>query len=314
MPKKEIKRNYNMSDVGLIQLVDTILHSAMQDIDELAPFGIDYKRIMYVKELRNYFNALESDKIYRADVKITTQERNTLRNTLQKLLKDIRIHAKIKLGKTSSIYKYFELGDLHRKNNAELSHASHAMVRSIKKYENQLALPDLSSKQSSLKEQLIEAVRLFDDLIDQQKEAVYTRDAATRKRRIEGNKLYKEISIIAEAGRDYFSNNDAKYNNYVIYGSVPKREGDYRKAKIASGEIIVIEENLTDEKRIELKNTGDVDLTFELKDTAVPIAGEELTDILSIDATIDFDGDSSATYLHIANTSVGIGEVTWRVT
>lgn len=314
MAKQEIKRKYNITDVGLIQLTDDILQNAAQDTAELSPFGIDQKRLDRIKVLRNQFNTLDSDKVYRADLKIATQARNEARNDLLKILKDVRLHIKIKLGKDSLVYQRFDLGDLYQKNDAELSHSGYSVVRGIERYADQLNLPVPASGESSLKEQLLAATEKFDDLIDKQKEAINVRDDATRERRIKGNELFKEISIIAEAGRDYFFDNDAKYNNYVIYGSEPKREGDYRKVQIEPGKALVITENLTDDQLVELKNTGNTELTYELKSDAVAQPGETLALILPLDASVDLDGDDATPYLHLSNTTQKSGEIEWSIT
>lgn len=314
MAKQEVKRVYNITDVGLIQLTDDLLQNATQDAAELSPFGIDQERLDRVRTLRNEFNALDSDKIYRTDLRIATQARNDAREALIKILKDVRLHIKIKLGKDSLIYERFDLGDLYQKNDAELSHSGYSVVRGIDRYVDQLNLPVPASGELSLKEQLLAATEKFDDLIDKQKEAINIRDDATRDRRMKGNELFKEISIIAEAGRDYFSDNDAKYNNYVIYGSEPKREGDYRKVRIEPGQAIVITDNLTDKQLVELKNVGNTELTYELKSNAVAQSGEVLALVLPLDASVDLDGDNATPYLHLSNTTQRAGEIEWSIT
>ena len=69
-------------------------------------------------------------------------------------------------------------------------------------------------------EGLTEDCNDLDDAIDRVSQTVAQRDEASQKRARIGNELYAMITLVCDAGKRYWNGeNEAYYNDYVIYGS-----------------------------------------------------------------------------------------------
>jgi len=80
---------------------------------------------------------------------------------------------------------------------------------------------------------LANSILLFSTSITHKNEAVQDRDIATAERIELGNEIYNEIRILYRYGRDAWRyDNEAKYNDYIIYSS-PKKKSTKLLKKVA---------------------------------------------------------------------------------
>lgn len=215
--KKEVSRKYNLSDANLKQIADNMLMLLDRDIVEFSEMGFTpTKRADFVQMIQTFADYPSDEQL--EGIKITaTEDKLTTRTELEKIMRTISLIAKIVFKDGTGKYKEFGSADFTKQTDEELVRNAKIMSVSAVKYMNDLANDGLTA----VKIQTLDlAKKSFDEAIDMQRKAIRERDTATEGRIEAGNTLYEALIKYAEIGKNiWYDNNEAKYNDYVIYNT-----------------------------------------------------------------------------------------------
>lgn len=303
MPANEIIRQYTMSDATLVQMADSLLDVAREDVDQLTPFGIGADSLDAIKAQRDAFMDMESDAIWRGRLRTVTARKAESEKALRSNIREIMLHAKMKLGANSPEYSTFGTVNVARANDNELVRIGKTVRKVAEEFAEELALPQDSSGNIPLLIDLDANRSSFDDLIDDQKSVIRKRDRATQSRRKAGNELYSELSRLASLGRELFADDEAHANDYRISIRTARAAEESQSTAVAAKTARLLADNVTEDKRVMLTNNGPNEVYYDFKDIAETGLDPNTAERLEPGATVDFDGEPEMTYLHLHNFS-----------
>lgn len=215
MKKKEVFRAYNMTDAQLVQTCDNLLHAADRDDAEMSVRGYSTTRRQQISVLRDDFSNFPPDTYFSSVRLEATENKNVSRERLEIKIRSILVMAANKFGVNTAKYKRFGGSDLSRQTDEQIIRSAKLVHLTATSLLNELASEGLTNtwlvELDTLRQEL-------DDNLDQQKIAERERDIATEERVEKGNNLYSELTKLASVGKDiWYSLNESKYNDYVIY-------------------------------------------------------------------------------------------------
>lgn len=212
----EVKRDYSMSDAELIQTSDILAVNVTRDMTDFGTRGVDASTVTNLETLTSTFVACPMDSELLGDVMVATEAKDALKDQLIASIRSIRNMAEIKF-KNSGKYASFGFKDMNRMPDRELMLLGRKVARLGTKFLADLASEGLTAPKITALTNLAIA---FDDSLEDQQDAIETRDLATQDRIEKGNILYAEVVRLCSIGQTlYFDTNPAKYNDYIIYGS-----------------------------------------------------------------------------------------------
>ena len=216
MPAQEVKRLYHMSDALLKQQSDDVANLSTRDAAEFATRGVTPASITAFKQKTEAFAAFPTDPELLGPVITATEEKDALGVTVKQGIRGIRNMAENKYGNGGK-YKIFGFEGMDKLPDEQLFYLAKRVGRVATTLLTELAGEGLTTTVIS---NLLGTATLFDAAIDKASAAVETRDLQTGERRRLGNVLYREFIRLAGIGKTLFADvNEAKYNDYVVYGS-----------------------------------------------------------------------------------------------
>ena len=216
MTNQPITRDYKFSDATLKQNADDLIDSVTRDIVDFTHRGVADTSV--IEGLRRSFDAYSGDSYYRGIVSIKTQERDALVEGVTRAIVTIKIMAINKWrNKSDARYTIFDFDELAGITPRDLVALAKNVITVGAAQLTELANQGLTQ---AMLDNLAAKRGQLDGKIDEKRKAVKTRDLATQSRIIAGNALYAEIVKLTNIGKDLYQyDNEAKYNNYLIYNT-----------------------------------------------------------------------------------------------
>ena len=215
--KDEIARDFRMSDGDLMQLGDKAVFLMNRDAPELLAYGIDAVDITFITDKTLDFKNFSSDEVLEGAVMVATEVKNEAKEAVMSAIRAIMVRAQNAFGTDSSKYKSFASKGMNNMNDNDVYRLGKRVAETATLFLAEL-IPEGMTQ--AIIDELNVLTQTFDDTIDSRNNAVIARDIATNSRIKLGNELYDKIVKVFAAGRNYWiSRNEAKYNDYVIYGA-----------------------------------------------------------------------------------------------
>ncbi|WP_163711758.1 hypothetical protein [Mangrovibacterium lignilyticum] len=216
--------NFHFSMGTLTQRGDRVNDLMLRDAAQFALRGYDeIFRTNFASKLTN-FRELPSDNYWLAQQTLKTDAKNKANSTVVDLLVSLRYRCKHALGEKSVEYKGLRFNQLKDIKSPDLIVLANHICLTCNEMLDKLAARNITAVTL---DEIGAATAVLDNAIDDQKEAMSTREAKTIERENTANELYALISEICEAGKDIWNGlNEAYYNDYVIYGSQDPIEED----------------------------------------------------------------------------------------
>ena len=215
MKKPIVARNYKFADALLKQKADEMAGLLDRDAVEFADRGYDQDAKDAFSNAIRVVDTQTADETLEASKMIFTENKNAARSVLEKSMRTIFNMAANKFGNKSAKYKSFGQADISNQSDAELVRTFKIMA--IAARENLAELTSEGLTQDKIDKLNDQGVAL-DENIDAATKGVSDRDIATEKRIEELNALYALVIKYAGIGQDiFYEDNEAKYNDYVIY-------------------------------------------------------------------------------------------------
>lgn len=210
-----IVRKYTLSDGDLALFANTLVIAMTRDLSEFEDYGVTTIKIDDFADLINEFQALPSDETLLADYSYAVEQRDTLRFSIENVLRSISVRAKSVFGSNSAKYRSLKSGNISQMTESEF------LVESRNIYNAAVAnLAALSSEgvTALYLSSLDSNITNFETAISTVADKKIKRDDASETKILKGNELYSFVVKYCDYGKTIWNNvSPAKYNDYIIY-------------------------------------------------------------------------------------------------
>ena len=217
MKKKAGHRKYNFPDADLyLQCLERI-KNAHRDITYFSQYSYDIARLKKFKAMCDKFRGLPDDDELIGDQMVVTEKKNTAREKLKNAIRSVMTKVSIKFTNRSGRYRKFGTAKMGDMTDAQLLFCGRRVARVARQQIDFLA--DVGINETGIL-RVTEACRVFENALNIQQDKVADRDISVERRVALGNKLYDELIIVCNIGKDVWAESDkVKYENYTIYES-----------------------------------------------------------------------------------------------
>lgn len=220
MYSKELKTNFNMAYADLSAQSRQQVNTITRDITEFENYGISAAKIQAFKTKVEELDNMRIDEDYRGLVMEATQNKDALAKPIKSSIREIAFFVKQTYGVKSGSYARLNIGEIGKLSDTKLSRTATSFCRVVRLMN--LTLTDAIENKLSELESITEQ---FIVLIDEKDKRIEERDVATLNRVILSNEIYNKFSNYSQLGQVIWAeHNEAKYNDYVIYGSSKKKD------------------------------------------------------------------------------------------
>ena len=233
MKKQSLNRQYNFPDADLyLQCMERIKY-AHRDLKQFNQYGYGTDRLKTFKSMCDKFRALPDDDELIGDQMIVTEKKYQASEKLKTAIRSIMTRVAIKYGNRSGRYRKFGTAKMGDMTDAQLVFCGRRVAR-VARHQIDF-LDEVGVNENNIK-RVTDACKDFENAINIQQDKVADRDIAVERRIEQGNKIYKELVVLCNIGKDIWAEIDpVKYENYTIYESNNEQK-KARKAKLAEEE------------------------------------------------------------------------------
>ncbi len=211
----ERKTNFNMSYAKLSILSYQSCDTIMRDIAEFERFGISSSKVTAFQSQVEALDNTPQDEELQGIVTDITLAKNKLVEQAKTLIREATLFIKLVYPKNTGVYNSLKLTNFSQKSNYELYRMSFGIVRIAR-----LKADSLSPELQTVADELESVSNQLRDKLKEQYFAMQNRDLATQERVELANSIYKQLSMFYTIGQGvWLERNEAKYNDYIIYGS-----------------------------------------------------------------------------------------------
>ncbi len=231
MKKQTSNRKYNFPDADLyMQSIERIKY-AHRDIKYFSQYSFDLERLKGFNNKCEKFRALPDDDELVGDQMVVTDKKNTAREKLKNAIRSIMTKVSIKYSNRTGRYRKFGTAKIGDMTDAQLFFCGRRVARVARNQMDFLAEVGINDTAIS---RVLDACTTFEKAINIQQDKVADRDISVERRVEIGNKIYDELVILCNIGKDIWAETDpVKYEQYTIYESNNEQK-IARKQKLAS--------------------------------------------------------------------------------
>lgn len=225
MKKQSVHREYNFPDADLyVQCLERIRY-ADRDREYFPQYGYSLERLKGFQNLCEKFRALPDDDELVGDQMITTDKKYAAAEKLKTAIRSVMTRVAMKFNNRTGRYRKFGTAKLGDMTDAQLLFCGRRVVRVARQQIDFLEEVGLNEK---VIQRVVKATQDFEVALNIQQDKVADRDIAVERRIEQGNKLYRELIVLCNIGKDIWVEKDkVKYENYCIYES----NNDQKKAR-----------------------------------------------------------------------------------
>ncbi len=217
MKKQAGHRQYNFPDADLyLQCMERIKY-AHRDIKHFDKYGYDKERLVAFKSMCDKFRALPDDDELVGDQMVVTDKKYNAAEKLKTAIRSIMTRVAIKYTNRSGRYRKFGTAKLGDMTDAQLLFCGRRVARVARQQIDFLA--DVGINENNIG-RVVEACKKFENALNIQQDKIADRDISVERRVEQGNKLYQEMIVLCNIGKDIWVETDTvKYEQYTIYES-----------------------------------------------------------------------------------------------
>jgi len=217
MKKQAGHRQYNFPDADLyLQCMERIKY-AHRDIKRFDKYGYDKERLVLFKTMCDKFRGLPDDDELVGDQMVVTDKKYDAAEKLKTAIRSIMTRVAIKYTNRSGRYRKFGTAKLGDMTDAQLLFCGRRVARVARQQIDFLA--DVGLNETNIG-RVVEACKKFENALNIQQDKVADRDISVERRVEQGNKLYQEMIVLCNIGKDIWVETDTvKYEQYTIYES-----------------------------------------------------------------------------------------------
>jgi hypothetical protein len=217
MKKQAGHRQYNIPDADFYVLCLETVKFAHRDIEFFKSYGYDLEKLKGFKSLCDRFHASPDDDELVGDQMIATEKKDVASEKLKTAIRSVMTRVEMKYSNRTGRYRKFGTAKIGDMTDPQLLFCGRRVVRVARKEIDFYA-------EVGLTEQIItrvqDAAQDFENAMNIQHDKIAERDISVERRMEQGNKMYQELVILCNIGKDYWAEKDpVKYENYVLYES-----------------------------------------------------------------------------------------------
>ena len=217
MKKQSVHRQYNFPDADLyLQCLERIKYAA-RDRKEFAQYGYDVERLKKFQAMCDKFRGLPDDDELVGEQMLMTEKKYEAAEKLKGAIRSLMTRVAMKYSNRSGRYRKFGTAKLGDMTDAQLIFCGRRVMRVARQQIDFLA--DVGINENVIRK-VHDAVQNFENALNIQQDRVADRDIAVERRTEQGNKLYQELIVLSNIGKDIWAERDpVKYEQYTIYES-----------------------------------------------------------------------------------------------
>lgn len=230
MKKRPAVRKYNFPDADMyLQCMERIRY-ALRDIIQFETYSYTKERLKRFQNQCEKFRKLPDDDELVGDQMVVTDKKYEAAEKLKTAIRSLMTRVAMKYSNRSGRYRKFGTAKIGDMTDAQLLFCGRRVVRVARKQLDFLA--DVGLNENVIQRVVI-ATQDFERALNIQQDKVADRDIAVENRIELGNKLYEELVILCNIGKDIWAESDStKYENYTIYESNNEQK-KARKTKVS---------------------------------------------------------------------------------
>ena len=229
MKKQNLNRQYNFPDADLyLQCMERIKY-AHRDRKQFDQYGYKIDRLKKFKTMCDVFRGLPDDDELVGDQMIVSEKKYAAAEKLKTAIRSIMTRVAIKYGNRTGRYRKFGTAKMGDMTDAQLLFCGRRVARVARAQIDFLEEVGVSETNIT---RVTDACKTFENSLNIQQDKVADRDISVERRIEQGNKLYKELVVLCNIGKDIWAELDPiKYEQYTIYESNNEQK-KARKAKL----------------------------------------------------------------------------------
>jgi hypothetical protein len=217
MKKQAGHRQYNFPDADLYLQCMERIRNAHRDIQQFEQYGYDKERLKKFKAMCDKFRALPDDDELLGDQMVTTEKKYTAAENLKTAIRSLMTRVAMKYSNRSGRYRKFGTAKMGDMSDAQLLFCGRRVARVARQQIDFLA--EVGVNENVIK-RVTDACKNFETALNIQQDKVADRDISVERRVEQGNKLYQEMIVLCNIGKDIWAEKDpVKYESYTIYES-----------------------------------------------------------------------------------------------
>lgn len=217
MKKQSIHRQYNFPDADLYLLCMERIRDAHRDLQYFEQYGYSIDRLKGFKNLCDQFNTQPDDDELVGEQMLMTEKKDTAAEKLKTAVRSLMTRVAMKYNNRSGRYRKFGTAKMGDMTDAQLLFCGRRVVRVARQQIDFLAEVGVNETQI---QRVVEAHQDFETALNIQQDKIADRDISVERRIEQGNKLYQELIVLCNIGKDIWAEKDvAKYEAYTIYES-----------------------------------------------------------------------------------------------
>lgn len=228
MKKQNINRKHNFPDADLYQICIQSLKNAKRDLQLFEDYGYEESRMRTFFNLTDQFKDLPDDEELLGDQMLMTEKKYEASEKLKAAIRSLMMRVAMKYSNKTGRYRKFGTSKMGDMTDAQLIFCGRRVVRVARQQAD--FLDDVGINDNTIR-RISEAGQRFENAVNIQQDRVANRDIAVESRVQKSNKLYEELIILCNIGKDIWSEKDPlKYEQYTIYES----NNEQKKARKAN--------------------------------------------------------------------------------
>ncbi len=217
MKKQVGHRKYNFPDADLYLMCMETIKSASKDMAAFVSYGYDKSRLKTFQKSCDKFRSMPDDDELVGDQMIVTDKKKAAAEKLKTAIRSVMTRVSIKYGNRSGRYRKFGTAKMGDMTDAQLLFCGRRVARVARAQIDFLTEVGVNEKNIT---RVTEACRNFENALNIQHDKVSDRDIAVENRIDQGNKIYDELIVLCNIGKDIYAATDrVKYDFYTIYES-----------------------------------------------------------------------------------------------
>ena len=215
--KQPENRIYNFPDADLYMQCIERLNYAKRDHKLFEEYGYNRQKMEAFYARCEQFKELPNDDEVVGDQMIVTQKKYAAAEKLRGAIRSLMTRVAVQYHNKSGRYRKFGTAKLGDMTDAQLLFCGRRTARVARQQLDFLADVGINEKVIS---KVVDAYQAFENAMHIQQDRVSERDLGVERRTEIGNKIYNELVVLCNIGKDIWNESDAtKYQNYCIYES-----------------------------------------------------------------------------------------------
>ncbi|MGI9159717.1 MAG: hypothetical protein ACR2K1_08195 [Saprospiraceae bacterium] len=228
MKKQAGHRMYNVPDADLYVQCQEAIRNAHRDSDFFTQYGYGLERLKGFKSLCDQFRNLPDDDEMVGEQMISTEKKNQAAEKLKSAIRSVMTRVAMKYHDRTGRYRKFGTAKMGDMTDPQLLFCGRRVARVARAQIDFLA--DVGMNESLI-QRVLDASAEFETALNIQQDKLHDRDISVERRIEVGNKLYQELVVLCDIGKDIWADRDRKkYDQYCLYESNNEQK-KARKAK-----------------------------------------------------------------------------------